>query len=347
MSLPLRTRVLVEGSSAPGSAGSGICLTQTTTFMACILRPWRRVRPNRRAATVSRTVRVLLLVNSSASSVTARGRVVIQKALSADHDVTLAETSRRGHATRLAQGAAADGRRRGGRARRRRHAQRGRQRPGRDRHRPGRAAGRLDQRVRPHASGLPDDPIEATGVLLEALARRLGAPGRAGRRQRPLLPLPRRHGLRRRHRRPGRAPSGAQALRQPPAVPVLGVRDLVPPLRPQPTAVLGPLPSARPRRDVVDDVYFAICLNTNPYTYLGTRPLNLVARDQPRHGPGHDLGALAQLTTIVGPRPVRPGQRRPSARQPVGRLPHRPGRAVASRATGPSRTRSTASTSAR
>ena len=54
-------------------------------------------------------MRVLLLVNSSASSVTARGRVVIQKALSADHDVTLAETSRRGHATRLAQGAAADG----------------------------------------------------------------------------------------------------------------------------------------------------------------------------------------------------------------------------------------------
>ena len=44
-----------------------------------------------------------------ASSVTARGRVVIQKALSADHDVTLAETSRRGHATRLAQGAAASG----------------------------------------------------------------------------------------------------------------------------------------------------------------------------------------------------------------------------------------------
>jgi diacylglycerol kinase family enzyme len=51
-------------------------------------------------------LRLLLIVNSSASSVTARGRVVIQKALAADHDVTLAETSRRGHATRLAQGAA-------------------------------------------------------------------------------------------------------------------------------------------------------------------------------------------------------------------------------------------------
>jgi diacylglycerol kinase family enzyme len=53
--------------------------------------------------------RVLLLVNSSASSVTPRGKVVIQKALSADHEVTLAETNRRNHASRLAQGAAKDG----------------------------------------------------------------------------------------------------------------------------------------------------------------------------------------------------------------------------------------------
>src|SRR5690242_8170474 len=52
---------------------------------------------------------MLLLVNSSASSVTPRGKVVIQKALSADHDVSVAETNRRGHATRLAQGAARDG----------------------------------------------------------------------------------------------------------------------------------------------------------------------------------------------------------------------------------------------
>ncbi len=39
---------------------------------------------------------------------TARTRVVIQKALSADHDVTVAETTRRGHATRLAQGAVSE-----------------------------------------------------------------------------------------------------------------------------------------------------------------------------------------------------------------------------------------------
>jgi diacylglycerol kinase family enzyme len=50
-----------------------------------------------------------LIVNPSASSVTARGRVVITKALAADHEVTVSETVRRGHATRLAAAAAADG----------------------------------------------------------------------------------------------------------------------------------------------------------------------------------------------------------------------------------------------
>lgn len=54
-------------------------------------------------------MQLLLVVNASASSVTARSRVVIQRALGADHDVTVAETSRRGHATRLAQGAASEG----------------------------------------------------------------------------------------------------------------------------------------------------------------------------------------------------------------------------------------------
>src|ERR1035437_4358219 len=54
-------------------------------------------------------MRLLLLVNASAASVTARARVVIQKALAADHEISVAETSRRGHASRLALGAAADG----------------------------------------------------------------------------------------------------------------------------------------------------------------------------------------------------------------------------------------------
>lgn len=54
-------------------------------------------------------MKIVLIANASASSVTARTRVVIQKALSADHEVELAETTRRGHATRLARGAANGG----------------------------------------------------------------------------------------------------------------------------------------------------------------------------------------------------------------------------------------------
>ena len=145
-------------------------------------------------------MRVLLVVNSSASSVTARGRVVITKALSADHDVTVAETTRRGHATRLAQGAAADGvdvvvvlggdgtlnEAANGLA-------------GTDTALAALPGGSTNVFAR--TLGLPDDPIEATGVLLDALADGLDPPGRAGVGQRPLLPVPRRHRLRRRRGR--------------------------------------------------------------------------------------------------------------------------------------------------
>jgi diacylglycerol kinase family enzyme len=54
-------------------------------------------------------MRVLLLVNSTASSVTPRARVLIRKALAEHHDVEVEETSRRGHARRLARAAARDG----------------------------------------------------------------------------------------------------------------------------------------------------------------------------------------------------------------------------------------------
>ena len=122
-------------------------------------------------------MKLLLLVNSSASSVTARGRVVIQKALAADHDVTLAETNRRGHATRLAQSAATDGTEvvvvLGGDGTLNEAAN-------------GLAGGPCALAPLPGGStnvfartiGLPNDPIEATSVLLDALAdgsiRRVG-----------------------------------------------------------------------------------------------------------------------------------------------------------------------------
>lgn len=54
-------------------------------------------------------VRVLLLVNDSASSTTARTRVLIHTALSERHNTEVAFTNRRGHAARLARGAATTG----------------------------------------------------------------------------------------------------------------------------------------------------------------------------------------------------------------------------------------------
>lgn len=54
-------------------------------------------------------MRILLVVNSSASSVTARRRVVVQRVLSEVGEVYTAETRRRGHATALARAAVRNG----------------------------------------------------------------------------------------------------------------------------------------------------------------------------------------------------------------------------------------------
>ncbi len=62
----------------------------------------------RAAGTVGR-LRIVLVVNSFASSVTARNTVVVHRRLSRDHDVELVETNRRGHATRFAHDAARRG----------------------------------------------------------------------------------------------------------------------------------------------------------------------------------------------------------------------------------------------
>lgn len=56
-----------------------------------------------------RPLHVLLVVNAFASSVTARNRVVIHQALARNHQVEVVETNRRGHATRFAQDAARRG----------------------------------------------------------------------------------------------------------------------------------------------------------------------------------------------------------------------------------------------
>jgi diacylglycerol kinase family enzyme len=54
-------------------------------------------------------LKILLVVNSFASSVTARNTVIVHRRLSRGHDVEVVETNRRGHATRFAHDAARRG----------------------------------------------------------------------------------------------------------------------------------------------------------------------------------------------------------------------------------------------
>ena len=224
-------------------------------------------------------MRVLLIVNASASSVTPRTRVVIAKALSADHDVEVAETSRRGHATRLAQGAAAEGYGcvvvLGGDGTLNEAAN-------------GLAGSDTALGVLPGGStnvfartiGMVNEPIEATGQLLVGLANRsIDRVGLGSVNGRYFLfhvgmgfdaavveQVERRAGLKRYAGHPlfvyaAFATWFRHFDRSRPRFAV---------------AVAG--------QEVVDDGYLAICLNTNPYTFLGNRPLDIApdaALDRP------------------------------------------------------------------
>jgi diacylglycerol kinase family enzyme len=220
-------------------------------------------------------MRLLLVVNTSASSVTARGRVVIQKALAADHEVTMSETSRRGHATRLAQGAAASGFdlvvALGGDGTLNEAAN-------------GLAGTQTALGVLPGGStnvfartiGFTNDPIEATGELLSALARpgsvrRIGMGSVNGRYflfhvglgfdAAVVEQVERRSGLKRWAGHPLFVYAGfATWFRH------------YDHRRPWFTVEFhdGESPG-----DTIEDGYLAICLNSNPYTFLGNRPLNV------------------------------------------------------------------------
>jgi diacylglycerol kinase family enzyme len=215
-------------------------------------------------------LRLLLVVNSSASSVTPRGKVVIQKALSADHAVTVAQTNRRGHATRLAQGAANDGYDAvvclGGDGTLNEVAN-------------GLAGSRTALAPLPGGStnvfartiGLPNDPIEATGALLDGLANdhieRVGLGSVNGRYflfhvglgfdACVVSQVERRAGLKRYAGHP------------------LFIFSAF-------TSWFRHYDKSRPRfaLDFGDgppvESYFTIVMNTNPYTYLGSLPLDLL-----------------------------------------------------------------------
>ena len=215
-------------------------------------------------------LKLLLIVNSSASSVTARSRVVIQKALSADHDVEVVETNRRDHATRLAQGAAAEGVEvvvaLGGDGTLNEAAN-------------GLVGTDTALAILPGGStnvfartiGLPNDPIEATSVLLDALAagsiRPVGLGSANGRCFLFHVGL------------------GFDAA----VVEQVERRGTIKRWAGHPLFAWCAIDTwfrhydrSRPRfavrfpdGEVVDDVYFGICLNTDPYTFLGNRPFHL------------------------------------------------------------------------
>ncbi|QXC60978.1 hypothetical protein KSP35_22130 [Aquihabitans sp. G128] len=215
-------------------------------------------------------MKVLLLVNPFSSSVTARTRVVIRKALAGDHDVELVETARRGHATRLAQGAAADGTDvvvvLGGDGTVNEAAN-------------GLAETSTALGVLPGGStnvfartlGLPNDPVESTAVLLEAMEagsiRRVGLGSVNGRYYcfhvgmgydaALVEQVEKRSGLKRWAGHPLFAWAGITTwfTHYDHKHPHFTVRY--------------------PDGDHVDDGYFTVACNTNPYTYVGNRAFDI------------------------------------------------------------------------
>lgn len=215
-------------------------------------------------------MKILLIVNASASSVTARGQVVIRKALSADHDVDMVETSRRGHATRLALGAAAQGADvvavLGGDGTLNEAAT-------------GLAGTDTALAALPGGStnvfartiGLPNDPIEATGAMLDALER--GSIARVG-----LGSVDGRYFCF--HTGVGFDAAVVEqverraSLKRYAGHPLFAYAAL--------TTWLTHYDRSRPRFRVefndgttVEDGYFTIVLNTSPYTFLGNRPFDI------------------------------------------------------------------------
>ncbi len=217
-------------------------------------------------------MRITLIVNPSASSVTARGRVVITKALAADHDVTVAETARRGHATQLAAEAAAGGADvvvvLGGDGTLNEAAN-------------GLAGTATALAPLPGGStnvfartiGLSDDAIEATGILLDALShgstRRIGLGSVNGRYflfhvgigfdAAVVAEVERRGSLKRwaNHLLFAWAAFDTWLRKYDRRRPRFAVRI--------------------PGRPTVDDAMFTVCLNTDPYTFISTQPFTISA----------------------------------------------------------------------
>ena len=215
-------------------------------------------------------MKILLLVNSSASSVTARGRVVIQKALSADHDVTLAETTRRGNATNQAKSAASTGTEvvvvLGGDGTLNEAAN-------------GLAGTDCALATLPGGStnvfartlGLPNDPVESVAVLLDALERNAIRPVDLGSVNGRYFLF---------HAGMGFDAAVVNQVEKRSSLKRYAGHPLF--LWAAVTTWLRHYDRQRPRFAVrfpdgttIDDGYFSLVMNTDPYTYLGNRPLHV------------------------------------------------------------------------
>lgn len=217
-------------------------------------------------------MRIQLIVNVSASAVTPRVRVVIAQSLAAEHDLEVVQTAAPGHATELAAEAAADGREvvavLGGDGTLNEAAN-------------GLVGTSTTLAVLPGGStnvmartlGVKADPIEATQQLLEVLR----GPAAGWRRRVSLGAVNGRHFL-------FHASVGFDAA----IVDRVERRGGLKRYASHPVFVLAAVDTwfrhydrKRPRFRVktqngeVDDAYMAVLMNSDPYTYLGSRPLHL------------------------------------------------------------------------
>jgi diacylglycerol kinase family enzyme len=236
-------------------------------------------------------VRILLVVNSFASSVTPRNTVIVHRTLSRHHDVELVETNRRGHATRFAEDAARRGLDLviafGGDGTLNEVAT-------------GVAGSRTALGVLPGGStnvfartiGLPNDPVASADMLVESLRdpahtiRPIGL-GRVNGRffcfhigvgydAAVVRAVETRASLKRWAGHPLFIYSAVTTW-------LTGYDRKHPHFR---VSTIEPMAHETGRLEsrVVDDGYFTVVLNTNPYTFLGNRPLDLspaAGLDQP------------------------------------------------------------------
>ena len=243
-------------------------------------------------------LRILLVVNSFASSVTARNTVVVHRRLEPQPRRRAGRDQPAGPRHPLRPRRRPPRRRRRRRLRGRRHAERGRHR---DRRHPDTASACCRAARRTCSPAPSDSPTTRSppSILADGIdAGRL--PSDRVTRQRALLLLPHRGRLRRRGGRGRRATGIAQALARPPDV----HHGAGPRRGPAATTAGSRTSGSSRRRGVVDDGYFSIVLNTNPYTYLGNRPLDLSQAADVRPGlvavTFRTMKATAILRSLLG-----------------------------------------------